>query len=229
MAPILVFLSSFTFSSHASAHRHDLGRRRLVACWTQAAGCSLLAAARPALAVNDAAEHGSAKALAPIVAFAGALGEAVRAAEEPALDRCGAALSRLPASQAAFKASLDRFSEANSYMSEYKDKNAFVVYYTGGFDGPGRARLGTREDVDPQRELQSLQNGFRNEGWASLDDARATLDVLAKAAPSGASDADDLADLRAALRAAEKALLAYIELAPPGTRESARRLAQGGG
>jgi hypothetical protein len=191
------------------------------------AGGSALAPARARAAEPTT---GTAAALRPIVGYSLAVREAVRAAEASQLQRCADALAAVPATEGSFKSSFDAFSEAKSYLTEYKDKNAFVVYYTGGFDGPGRARLGTREDTDPQLERQSAQFGLRNDAWAALDEGRATLRFMlsdssaSSSSSSGSLDPEDVRDLLAALRASDKAFEAYLTLAPPPVVEDARRM-----
>ena len=53
-----------------------------------------------------------------------------------------------------------------SYKQRFLDQNAFIVYYTKGFDGPGRPKI---EEYDTN-SLQTLQYGFRNDAWAAMDD-----------------------------------------------------------
>jgi hypothetical protein len=42
----------------------------------------------------------------------------------------------------------DEHSEGISYKQQFLDQNAFLVYYTKGFDGPGRPSI---EDEDSNR------------------------------------------------------------------------------
>lgn len=210
-----------------------------------------LAALCPPQAAKGASKP---EALAPILAFSAATAEAAAAANASDLRRCDAALRRIPGSEVAFKAAFDAFSEGKSCararraggagtprstcshlplfallpaadLTQYKDKNAFVVGLTGGFDGPGRPRMGTREAADPQAELQAEQFGLRNEAWAALDDGRGTLGYLLAPAAAGASE-EDLGDLRAALHTADGAIRAYVALVPPAVVQDAQRLGQ---
>lgn len=165
---------------------------------------------------------GAAEKLAPLLAFSEAIADAAAGADAAKLSQCAAALDRLPSSERDFKAVFDAFSERKSYLTEYKDKNAFIVALTAGFDGPGRPRMGTRAEVDPQAELQAEQFGLRNDVWNALDDGRATLRyLLASASPS--LPEDDLRELREALHSAEQSFRAYLALAPPAVLDEARQ------
>ena len=102
-----------------------------------------------------------------------------------------------------------------SYKQKFKDSNAFLVYYTKGYDGAGRPSL---ESADPFEELQTKQFGFRNDAWVNFDEARAELDYVI-------SERADAADLVRMLSAADAALSSYLGLAPPGDLAEARRRA----
>ena len=98
----------------------------------------------------------------------------------------------------------------------YMDQNAFLVYYTQGFDGPGRPKM---EDEAPS--LLSRQNGFRNDAWAALDDARAEVEYLLSSPGGGTAAPADSAELRSYADAAQSAVQAYVALAPPALRDAA--------
>lgn len=189
--------------------------------WLHAAALSLVVS-RPAA---TRASRGAPDTLARIAAYDAAVSAAVVAADGSDLERCAAALSRVPESEGAFKATFDAFSEAKSFLTEYKDKNAFLIGLTSGYDGPGRARMGTLEEIDPQAELQAEQYGLRNDAWAALDDARATLRFLRAA--GGPRTDEDVRDLADALRRAQSALGAYLALAPEAAVQEARRRSTG--
>lgn len=58
----------------------------------------------------------------------------------------GSQSSAVPTSEKEFKRLFDEFSEGISYKQQFLDKNAFVVYYTQGFDGPGRPSIDTEDE-----------------------------------------------------------------------------------
>ena len=112
-------------------------------------------------------------------------------------------LAEFPSTEKAFKKLFDEYSQGISYKQQFLDKNAFLVYYTKGFDGPGRESI---EKESPQEALQKMQYGYRNDAWIRLDDARAELDYLldAKEKPSR--------DLRNSLAKLEDSVSNYIRL-----------------
>ena len=111
----------------------------------------------------SAAQRGTLAGLVPIVE----LQSTIRAASA-ALPEVGAvarALDAVPAQEVAFKRTFDEFSEGVSYKQVWRDQNAFLVYYTGGFDGAGRPSI---ENDTPSEERQRQQYGLRNEAcWRS--------------------------------------------------------------
>jgi len=120
-----------------------------------------------------------------------------------------------PQKEQLFKRVFDEYSVDVSYKQKFKDSNAFLVYYTKGFDGPDRPSL---ESADPFEELQTKQFGFRNDAWINYDEARAELDYVI-------SERADTKDLVAMLAAADAALKNYLGLAPPGDLAEARQAA----
>ncbi|KAL3812205.1 hypothetical protein ACHAXA_009679 [Cyclostephanos tholiformis] len=72
----------------------------------------------------------------------------------------------IPREENAFKQIFDAYSTPVSYKQRFLDQNAFIVYYTKGFDGPGRPKI---EEYDTN-SLQTLQYGFRNDAWVAMDD-----------------------------------------------------------
>jgi len=74
----------------------------------------------------------------------------------------------LPTEESQFKALFDAYSEPVSYKTKFLDQNAFLVYYTQGYDGPGRPSL---EQVETESDAkQKRQFGARNEAWVAWDD-----------------------------------------------------------
>ena len=105
-----------------------------------------------------------------------------------------------------FKRIFDEYSEGVSYKQQFLDKNAFLVYYTGGFDGPGR---GSIEKETPKESLQKAQYGYRNDAWVALDECMSELDYLLQQE----DPLEDRKDLKKALRALTSAVEGYVGLA----------------
>ena len=83
--------------------------------------------------------------------------------------------SDFPSNEKAFKKAFDEYSQGVSYKQQFLDKNAFLVYYTQGYDGPGRQNIETETSAE---QLQKNQYGFRNDAWVAFDDASAEADYL---------------------------------------------------
>lgn len=196
----------------------DVRRRRLVGAALCAGGVALQpnsiarAANLPTSNGASGAARGTAKALAPILRLEAAVARAAAATARGDLAGSRAALDAVPAKEKDFKRLFDEFSVDVSYKQRYKDANAFVVYYSGGFDGAGRDSI---EAEDPVEELQKSQYGFRNEAWAGVDDARAELAYLL------GEPGEPTADLASMLARAETALARYVALAPADLRRAA--------
>jgi hypothetical protein len=74
-------------------------------------------------------------------------------------------LATIPKSEQSFKAIFDAYSDPVSYKQRFVDQNAFLVYYTKGFDGPGRPSIESDLPVK-----QTLQYGARNDAWIAWND-----------------------------------------------------------
>ena len=109
-------------------------------------------------------------------------------------------------------------SEGISYKQNYLDKNAFLVYYTQGFDGANRPSMETESEAELK---QKAQFGARNDAWLGFDDARAEATYLQSHPPT---DDGELKELRAALQRTKAALAAYEAQAPPEQVSAAREL-----
>ena len=82
-------------------------------------------------------QRGTVAALVPIVRIASGIAQASRAVQAGKLQDAQKALDAIPATEKPFKRLFDEYSEPISYKQKYKDSNAFVVYYTQGFDQCG--------------------------------------------------------------------------------------------
>ena len=151
-------------------------------------------------------KRGTAEALRPIEDMRGVLERArAESAKGRDLQLLSAILSELPREEKLFKRVFDEYSNGISYKQQYLNNNAFVVYYSQGFDGVGRASIET-ESADEAK--QKAQYGYRNEAWIALDDCRAELDYLVASAPS-----ESRKDLDSALLKALQSVEAYLSLA----------------
>lgn len=187
----------------------------------QSAAFLIPAAARAAnLPSNNGAsgkEKGSYKALARIESILRASKAAeASASADGALDDIRSALMEIYSlEEKGFKKLFDEYSEGISYKQQFLDKNAFLVYYTGGFDGPGR---GSIEEESPRESLQKAQYGYRNDAWVALDECMSELDYLL-----GQGDGlEDRKDLKEALMALTRALEGYVGLASAEQRNAIR-------
>ena len=125
-------------------------------------------------------------------------------------------LKSIPREENAFKRIFDAYSTPVNYKQKFLDQNAFLVYYTKGFDGPGRSNI--EEDVNT---VQTQQYGFRNEAWTAVDDLFVELEFgKGSTDDSAASSKEELVTL------VDKVLIAldsYLSLAPANELEEAKR------
>jgi len=106
----------------------------------------------------------------------------------------------IPSDEQSFKRIFDSYSDSVSYKQKFIDQNAFLVYYTKGFDGPGRPNI--EED---NNERQTLQYGFRNDAWICWDNVLTELKFI---------DDDDDGELLKYITATIRAVDSYLRLAP---------------
>jgi len=164
--------------------------------------------------------RGTAEALKPILLLRNNV-KAAKGALTISVDECKKELQTLPSNEKDFKRLFDEFSEDVSYKQRYLDQNAFLVYYTQGFDGPGRPRIDS--DSDKSNDFKMTQQfGFRNEGWIAVDDARSEVNFLMESSQAGRTENQE--DLIKALDAAETAIYNYLNLAPPNILDDAEKL-----
>lgn len=115
----------------------------------------------------------------------------------------------------AFKKMFDAYSDPVSYKQKFLDSNAFLVYYSKGFDGPGRPSI--ESGAVP---IQVIQYGERNDCWAALDEFAAEF-IYAR--DKGSEDVE-IRDLLNPLSRCTRAFENYSALAPVGYVEEAKRL-----
>jgi len=114
----------------------------------------------------------------------------------------------IPRDETSFKRIFDAYSTPVSYKQKFLDQNAFLVYYTKGYDGDNRPNI--EEDVNTK---QLKQYGSRNDAWAAIDDLFVELEFGQKAKDDDntLSSKGELISLIDKVRAA---LDSYLSLAP---------------
>mmetsp|Transcript_173 Transcript_173/g.206 ORF Transcript_173/g.206 Transcript_173/m.206 type:complete len:230 (+) Transcript_173:87-776(+) len=112
---------------------------------------------------------------------------------------------KLPKNEKEFKRIFDEYSDPVSYKQTFLDQNAFLVYYTKGFDGIDRPNI--ESDVP---EKQTLQYGARNDCWVAWESFRTELEFSIQ----NPKDASTPGELRELCRATLDALEKYLSLAP---------------
>jgi len=114
----------------------------------------------------------------------------------------------IPRDETSFKRIFDAYSTPVSYKQKFLDQNAFLVYYTKGYDGDNRPNI--EEDVNTK---QLKQYGSRNDAWVAIDDLFVELEFGQKAKydDNTLSSKGELISLSDKVSAA---LDAYLSLAP---------------
>jgi len=138
--------------------------------------------------VDDRSRIGTVETLVPIVRLRSSMGSILAEVNGAASRRESSGkttastietlLETLPATERSFKAAFDRYSQAVSYKQRFLDQNAFLVYYTGGYDGPGRPSI---EDDDALTR-QTRQYGYRNDAWVAWEDFLVEIEYIASRA-----------------------------------------------
>jgi hypothetical protein len=179
------------------------------------------AAARnlPTATGADTSQTGTLQALLPIVALRQSL---ERVQEQRNNDRSTATatatattlqrttlsllLDAIPQQEVPFKRLFDAYSNRVSYKQAFMDQNAFLVYYSKGFDGPGRPTLEAAERGDSESEQrQTLQFGARNDAWIAWEACLVEFKYLI----------DKENDFDVTLAKTIQAVDSYLALAPP--------------
>lgn len=114
----------------------------------------------------------------------------------------------VPREEVAFKRLFDEYSDPVSYKQKFLDQNAFLVYYTKGFDGPNRPNIESDESGAMQQR-QTMQFGARNEAWVCWNDLQAELTYVQQNPNNNDSDVRELC------KKTLQAVQAYLILAPP--------------
>ena len=157
----------------------------------------------------DTSKTGTIDALKPIVLLRYSLSDLKRQLRnKQTLD-----LEGMPTTEENFKRIFDAYSDPVSYKQKFMDQNAFLVYYSKGFDGPGRPNI---ED-DPSLQKQTLQFGARNEAWINWENFLVELKYI---------PLDDDPEKNEAFKYLDDTLRSvdnYIKLAPPEDVKEAQK------
>ena len=155
----------------------------------------------------DTSKVGTAEALIPVVSMRYSLSRLETQLQNQEKDIQVEKVA-IPRNEKDFKRIFDAYSEKISYKQKFLDQNAFLVYYTKGFDGPGRANI--EEDIN---QRQTLQFGARNEAWIAWEEFLVELEYI---------DEDDN-DLSKYLAATIRAIDSYLLLAPESDVQQAKQ------
>jgi hypothetical protein len=117
-------------------------------------------------------------------------------------------LEGFPTEEEDFKRIFDAYSDPVSYKQKFLDQNAFLVYYTKGFDGPGRPNI--EDDIN---ERQTIQFGTRNEAWINWQNVLVELKFVED------EDNECLKYLTNTIRSVDT----YLKLAPQQDLKEAQR------
>lgn len=171
----------------------------------------------------DFSKTGSPEKLAPILAMKEDLDEVQKklienqspSSTQQLLEQLKKILENsIPEDEKAFKRIFDEYSQPVSYKQKYMDSNAFLIYYTKGFDGVGRPSIESGDEIP----LQTLQYGARNECWTSYDDLITEIKFGIK------DGSTELGELKLFLDKSISSWNNYIGLAPRSTIEKAEEL-----
>ncbi|KAL3769118.1 hypothetical protein ACHAW5_008937 [Stephanodiscus triporus] len=174
----------------------------------------------------DLSRTGSIETLLPVVAIERSLKGAklqLTKSEEVTPETCTNLLRFLsnviPREENAFKRIFDAYSTPVSYKQKFLDQNAFLVYYTKGFDGPGRPGI-EEEDTN---SIQTLQYGFRNDAWAAMDDLFVEVEFYRDKSKGNDVSLEGKAELIDLIDKVLTSVDSYLRLAPIADLDMARR------
>jgi hypothetical protein len=169
----------------------------------------------PASTGADISQTGTVQTLVPIVALRQSL--KVVQSQLATTTTQKLSLGSIPTNEQDLKRLFDAYSDPVSYKQKFLDQNAFLVYYSKGFDGPGRPSMEDSKDGGVVNERQTLQFGARNEAWIAWDNFLVELQFI--------NDNDN--DLDKYLQATIRAVDAYLSLAPNQDIQQAKELLLG--
>jgi hypothetical protein len=174
----------------------------------------------PEPSTADTSKTGTVEAMVPVVLLEKQLGRIKSNLEADAtlrsLKNIDGLLRNIPLEEKAFKAIFDAYSDPVSYKQKFVEQNAFLVYYSKGFDGPGRPNIESDLPVK-----QTLQLGARNDAFVAWDDFLAELD-FARGNPASSDQGELLKPLSKTIGAVEE----YLRLSPPDDLAKANEIAR---
>lgn len=158
----------------------------------------------------DTSKTGQLETLIPVVALRSSLGQ-LKA--QLSTNRNGSLKINLddyavPRDEVTFKRIFDSYSDPVSYKQKFLDQNAFLVYYSKGFDGPGRDNI--ESDIN---ERQTQQFGLRNDAWIAWENFLIELKFVN----------DDDNDCIKYITSAIQAVDSYLSLAPQADLVAAKK------
>ena len=165
----------------------------------------------PASTGADTSKVGSVEKLIPIVRIRDSLGQ-IQSQIASKSASISFDKSIIPTTEMAFKRIFDEYSDPVSYKQKFLDQNAFLVYYTKGYDGPDRPNI--EADIN---ERQTQQFGLRNEIWISWDAFLVELKFID----------DDDNDAAKCLEKTLQAINSYLSLVPPQDLKAANQQSLG--
>jgi len=180
-------------------------------CWQYSMPSTVYARNLPTSNEATGKNIGKLEALKPIVEMATIVNKAI--SDLPNIVNVNNDLKQLPNGEKEFKKLFDEYSEAVSYKQIFLDQNAFLVYYTKGFDGPNRQNI---EIEDMAQIREKGQYGARNDAWIAIDDARSEVTYLIE---NGINDVKDLTNM---LKSANIAFDNYFQYANADDVKTAR-------
>lgn len=198
---VLNYSLSITRLSSFNLTNSLIGRGDLVRNIISSTVCIQLLDTRPAYSSNlptsngaDLTKTGTVEKLIPIIKLEDSLlkAQTILKAEVDSsdtislsvLDRVSTVLHDIPTNEKTFKRLFDEYSDPVSYKQKYLDQNAFLVYYTNGFDGPNRPPIESGEVT-----RQTLQYGTRNECWNAFEELDAEIKYGIK---NGSAESKDI-------------------------------------
>lgn len=150
----LLVLGPSILQSAAAWNNHRLSmtttRRTVLQKLILASPFSTLVNVTPSFARNlpepttaDLSRTGTVEALVPVLRLQDSLSSVELYLSEPGASISGidSFLKSVPRDETTFKSIFDQYSDPISYKQKFVDQNAFLVYYTKGFDGPGRPSI----------------------------------------------------------------------------------------
>jgi hypothetical protein len=128
----------------------------------------------PEPSTADTSKTGTVEAMVPVILLEKQLGRIKSSLEADvslgSLKNIDSLMRNIPSEEKTFKAIFDAYSDPVSYKQKFVEQNAFLVYYSKGFDGPDRPNIESDLPVK-----QTLQLGARNDAFVSWDDFLAEL------------------------------------------------------